>query len=532
MSTGEMSTRGVRVAVEGCGHGKLQDIYASVERLCKERNWDSVDLLIIGGDFQAVRNAADLTVMSVPAKYCKLGDFHEYYSGSRAAPYLTIFIGGNHEASAYLWELYYGGWAAPNIYYLGAANVLRLGPLRIAGMSGIWKESDYRKPHMERLPFSWDDTRSVYHTREIDIRKLLQISTQVDIGISHDWPHAIENYGDRDQLFKMKPHFERGSRDGSLGSRAAEYVMDRLRPQYWFSAHMHCKFLAVKTYKVRQNRVVQRTECPASSQEMVRDKGKGHKTGIKDSQKDAKALDIGAENHGKETDMAEDLWADLPPSVARPPPQPRIRPGQPVPDTITNTMVRFLALDKCNPGQDFLQLLEIYPPRDKVPGYAPEQSTSQEAILPTRLKLQYDPEWLAITRVFSQFLSVGDSTAQTPPDMGWSHYLPLIEAERKWVDKNIVQSGKLDIPENFSITAPIHVVGQPESTTMQPDEHTNPQTEAFCALVGVDNLWAASEEERLERKARGPSGVGGRRGGPGYSVNKSEQRKVEQDPSV
>jgi len=32
---------------------------------------------------------------------------------------LTIFIGGNHEASNYLQELPYGGWVAPNIYYLG-----------------------------------------------------------------------------------------------------------------------------------------------------------------------------------------------------------------------------------------------------------------------------------------------------------------------------------------------------------------------------------------------------------------------------
>lgn len=32
---------------------------------------------------------------------------------------MTIFIGGNHEASNHLQELPYGGWVAPNIYYLG-----------------------------------------------------------------------------------------------------------------------------------------------------------------------------------------------------------------------------------------------------------------------------------------------------------------------------------------------------------------------------------------------------------------------------
>lgn len=34
------------------GHGTLNAIYAAVEKSCQERNWDGVDLLIIGGDFQ------------------------------------------------------------------------------------------------------------------------------------------------------------------------------------------------------------------------------------------------------------------------------------------------------------------------------------------------------------------------------------------------------------------------------------------------------------------------------------------------
>ena len=42
-----------------------------------------------------------------------------YYSGEKVAPVLTIFIGGNHEASNYLQELPYGGWVAPKIYYMG-----------------------------------------------------------------------------------------------------------------------------------------------------------------------------------------------------------------------------------------------------------------------------------------------------------------------------------------------------------------------------------------------------------------------------
>lgn len=42
-----------------------------------------------------------------------------YYAGERVAPVLTVVVGGNHEASGFMQELPYGGWLAPNIYYLG-----------------------------------------------------------------------------------------------------------------------------------------------------------------------------------------------------------------------------------------------------------------------------------------------------------------------------------------------------------------------------------------------------------------------------
>ena len=43
----------------------------------------------------------------MPEKYRRLGDFASYYNGNKRAPALTIFIGGNHEASNYLHELYF-----------------------------------------------------------------------------------------------------------------------------------------------------------------------------------------------------------------------------------------------------------------------------------------------------------------------------------------------------------------------------------------------------------------------------------------
>ena len=97
--------------------------------------------------------------MSCPDKYKSMGTFHEYYNGSKKAPILTIFIGGNHEASNYLRELYYGGWVAPNIYYLGNSGVIDLvsesgEKLTLGGVSGIEQIFDYKKGLYEDIPLT------------------------------------------------------------------------------------------------------------------------------------------------------------------------------------------------------------------------------------------------------------------------------------------------------------------------------------------------------------------------------------------
>ena len=61
-----------------------------------------VELLLCCGDFQALRTADDFASLAVPAKYRQLGDFSAYFRGEKTAPVLTLFVGGNHEASNYL----------------------------------------------------------------------------------------------------------------------------------------------------------------------------------------------------------------------------------------------------------------------------------------------------------------------------------------------------------------------------------------------------------------------------------------------
>ncbi len=132
------------MAVQGCSHGSLSAIYDTVAQYSSSKS-TKVDLLLLCGDFQALRSQYDFPSLAVPPKYHALGTFHQYYSGERVAPVLTIVIGGNHEASNYMWELYHGGWLAENIYYMGAAGSVMVDGFRIAGASGIYKDHDHRK---------------------------------------------------------------------------------------------------------------------------------------------------------------------------------------------------------------------------------------------------------------------------------------------------------------------------------------------------------------------------------------------------
>jgi lariat debranching enzyme len=101
--------------------------------------------------------------------------FYKYYAGLAVAPVLTIFVGGNHEATNHLAELHYGGWVAPNIFYLGASGVVNYRGLRIAGVSGIYKPYNYREGYYERAPYDDAALKSAYHVREFDHFKLRQV---------------------------------------------------------------------------------------------------------------------------------------------------------------------------------------------------------------------------------------------------------------------------------------------------------------------------------------------------------------------
>ncbi|KAM5578731.1 lariat debranching enzyme [Rosa sericea] len=382
----------MKIAVEGCMHGDLDNVYRTLQHI--ERIHDTkIDLLLCCGDFQAVRNEHDLKSLKASPKHRKMNSFWKYYSGEAIAPYPTIFIGGNHEASNYLWELYYGGWAAPNIYFLGFAGVVKFGHLRIGGLSGIYKSRDhYSSGHYERPPYNEHTIKSVYHVREYDVHKLMQVEEPIDIFLSHDWPVRITDHGDLKQLLQKKPFFTKEVREKKLGSDAAAYLLEKLKPPYWFSAHLHCKFAA---------RV----------------------------------------QHGGE--------------------------GGPV----TN----FLALDKCGEHRDFLQVIEV----ESGPG---------------PYEIQYDEEWLEITRRFNSAFPLTVASAN------FSNVYLDKEAWRNWVRSKLQARGAR--PFEFCQTAPSHNPSKKsdDSSGAFPVCPRNPQTESLLQFLELpyllDNMSESSDAAR------------------------------------
>ncbi|KAH7355792.1 lariat debranching enzyme, C-terminal domain-containing protein [Pyrenochaeta sp. MPI-SDFR-AT-0127] len=435
----ELPIPSLKIAVEGCCHGSLEVIYNTLEKTCESRGWTvaSLDFLIICGDFQAIRNERDLNCMSVPRRYRNIGDFHRYYSGERKAPVLTLVIGGNHEASNYLSELYYGGWLAPNIYYMGAVNVLRYGPLRIAGLSGIFNNADYRKPHHERLPYDRNEIRSVFHVRECDISKLLQLHFPVDIGISHDWPRRVEWFGDYQKLFTDRPSFLESAKMDHLGSAPAEQVMNLLRPKYWFSGHMHVKYSAVVQHK---RHVV--------------------------------------EDIFKDLALSDELLAQLPKSMFRASPKEKKSASKSIPPNIKNTVTHFLALDKPGLNREFLELLEVDScSNDGNISTKPYMQRTPEG----KFALHYDEEWLSILRSCDKAPFIENASADE-------------ELENlHWIETNISAKGLLKVPENFEKHAPIYDPEDKVDANEQPCEFPNVQTEEFCRMLQIQNEFSVVE---------------------------------------
>lgn len=424
----------VLVAVEGCGHGTLDSIYRSLKPMA--------DVLIICGDFQAIRNITDLETISVPSKYKQLGDFPEYYAGTKKAPVLTIFIGGNHECSSYLRELQYGGWVAPNIYYLGEFGSIWYKGIRISGMLGIWNSHTFYQKTTPKylLPYNPSTLRLAYHVKPKNLLKLL-LSGSSDAVISHDWPQWIWQYGDERGLLRKKKFFKDDMKSGELGSPAARAALERLTPPHWFSLHLHVKFTAQfeKTVSVEDNG---NRMSLSNSDEISLDMDSNETREDTDADSNKIELDMDGDNGEIQLDME-----DKPKKFRK----------------LTRT-TSFLALDKCLPRREFLAFVNI----------DPQDHPSVDSDL-----LFYDPQALAAQKVVESFIKKNGKQwlgvdPQVILDAGTKSIQLVEELEEKVIEQTKKYQGlDLEVPLNFQRVAPS--ISENKNPPLQ--YWPNPQTE-------------------------------------------------------
>ncbi|CBQ70428.1 related to lariat-debranching enzyme [Sporisorium reilianum SRZ2] len=478
----------MKLAIQGCSHGELDAIYASLLRTEREQSLQ-IDALLLCGDFQAIRNHSDLHALAVPQKYLQLGDFHSYYSGEKVAPILTLVIGGNHEASNYMHELYHGGWLAPNIYFLGAAGVVELNGLVVAGISGIYKDKDYKKGRFEKLPYDASTIRSCYHTREFDVARLKALaSTPVDVAMSHDWPNTIEQWGDTKALIRKKPFFKDEIESETLGSPPLMELLQCLKPSFWFSAHLHVKFAAL--FKHGQ---ASPSGGPSTST-----------TTAAAANANPEALDISLDSD--DDDEEKEPTPQAPSETEN---------KAESSESSASATTRFLALHKCLPQTPFLQIIDHPSPHDAELEARKAALNYQERISPT---LRYHKRWLAITRAFHSYFSLQYRQPYLP-DPSSASLLERVEQEERWIEQNRLARGatknsgkrkqdeldgsiaataqaeeegesgeELDVyrVQQFVRTAPAPF--EPGGLSQAPPAwYTNPQTEAFCHFVGIEN---------------------------------------------
>jgi lariat debranching enzyme len=150
--------------------------------------------------------------------------------------------------------------------------------------------------------------------------------------ISHDWPATVEQFGDVRWLLRVKKHFQQDVQSGSLGSPPLMGLLRTLRPQWWFSAHLHVRYEATVPHVQAQS-----TGPPPkidNPDEIV----------IDDEEEEF--------DEPKEKGNPDEIVLDEEESEVAPPPPA----NPPAPET------HFLALDKCLPKRKFVEVrfLEYY----------------------------------------------------------------------------------------------------------------------------------------------------------------------------
>jgi lariat debranching enzyme len=200
-------------------------------------------------------------------------------------------------------------------------------------------------------------------------------------------------------------------------------LLQNLKPQWWFAAHLHARYEA--TYVHPSSGPPYQDQAPPSQPVQNPDE-----ISIEDDEDFDEVPTTSSSNPAPtipSNNPDEILLDDEEPGVEAPPPAP-------VPPVLT----RFLALDKCLPQRQFLEVIDVDVPSPN-----------------TNPLFSFDPEWLAIDRAFQPWFSTVPRQREFPDEQ---EARALVSKELEWVNANIKKDENGVIPlddwQTFAQTAP------------------------------------------------------------------------------
>ena len=223
-------------AAIGDVHGQMNKMVSLLQGRESSKNI-KLDFVLQVGDFEPHRDENDLNTMAAPAKYRKLGDFHNYYQNILKFPWPVYFIAGNHEPYGFLDQYPEGAEICSNCHYIGRANSFSINDIQVSGLSGIYKEDAFIKKRPDISEIEHISNKHYIYFTDNEVDKLIDFG-KTDILLLHDWPAGIIDLADAKQFEAQR----RSIRYDTVGNEYSKIVMELTDPQIVLCGHMHKKY--------------------------------------------------------------------------------------------------------------------------------------------------------------------------------------------------------------------------------------------------------------------------------------------------
>jgi lariat debranching enzyme len=240
------------IAAVGDVHGHHHDMVELVEGAADEVGVRP-DIVLQVGDFEPHRHEDDAATMAAPSRYRRVGCFPDFHQGRARFPWPVVFIGGNHEPHGFLEHHSDGAELFPGCHYLGRAGVLEHQGLRIAGLSGIWREDTWLEGRPSVAVLERTKKKRYVGFTPADIDRLLDSCGEEPphVLLLHEWPRLVLGKDEGAQLWAFLDRLGEGAPKGDdelpdlrridtvVGSAAALELAQLLEPQLVLCGHVH-----------------------------------------------------------------------------------------------------------------------------------------------------------------------------------------------------------------------------------------------------------------------------------------------------